>query len=286
MNEAMPESATTVSNLALRVAVVACLVLLLLGFTSVLWTPYPVGSLDVAAAVQGPTPAHWLGTDQLGHDVLSLLMKGLLTSFVVAMVSVALGALVGLPLGLAAARWRRALVLPVAALSEFLAAFPALLLAALLGTALEPGAATVMIAVGIAAVPPFAAAARDAALNAGRLGYVDAARLSGTTGWELVRRHMLYDLVRLVLSRALSLMGVAVLAEAALSYVGLGLQPPATSLGLLLRDAQTYAGLAPGLLLAPGLALTLIALALGLAGYALRLTVEPALRAEGPDGAA
>jgi peptide/nickel transport system permease protein len=272
------------SPLALRIGTIACLVLLLLGFASIVWTPYPVASLDVGAAMQGPTPAHWLGTDQLGRDVFSLLMKGILTSFVVAAVGVAVGALVGLPLGLAAATRGRPLDLTIPMLAEYVTAVPTLVIAALLATIFGSSAATVMVAVGIVSIPALAATMRDAAKAADRLGYVDAARLAGSAGWELTRRHTLPDLSRLLLWRTLSLMAGAVLAEAALSYVGLGTQPPATSLGLLLHDAQTYAVLEPGLLLAPGATIALIVVALGLTAHGLRQTVEPLLRAEATSG--
>jgi peptide/nickel transport system permease protein len=279
-----PDRPSRAGILALRFGIIACLLLLLLGFVSIVWTPWPIASLDVAAAMQGPGAAHWLGTDQLGRDVLSLLMKGILTSFVVAGIAVAIGAVAGLPLGLAAAAWGSPLDRVIAALAEYFTAAPALVLAALLATLFGSSAATVMIAVGVTGIPAFAATARDAARAAGRLGYVDAARLAGSAGWEPIRRHALVDLSRLVLWRALSLMATAVLAEAALSYVGLGAQPPATSLGLLLRDAQAYAVLEPGLLLAPGAAVTLIVLALDVTAHGLRRTVVPALRREAADG--
>lgn len=272
------------SALLLRSSVVACLALLLLGFASIVWTPYPVGSLDVAAAMQGPTAAHWLGTDQLGRDVLSLVMKGILTSFVVAAVATAVGALIGLPLGLLAARRAPRAGLIISALAGYFAAVPSLVIAALLAALFGSSAATVMIAVGITAIPAFAVTMRNAARAADRLGYVDAARLAGSAGWDLTRHHTLPDLSRRLLARALGLMAAAVLAEAALSYVGLGTQPPATSLGLLLRDAQAYAAFEPDLLIMPGAALTLIVLAIGLAGHGLARTVEPAFGQEAADG--
>jgi peptide/nickel transport system permease protein len=271
-------------SLLLRTGTIGCLILLLLGFASIVWTPYPVTSLDVAAAMQGPAAAHWLGTDQLGRDVLSLLMTGILTSFVVAAVGVAVGALIGLPLGLAATHWTGRFDVLIPALGEYVTAVPALVIAAVLAILFGSSAATVMVAVGLVSIPAFAATMRDAARSADRLGYVDAGRLAGSLGWELTRRHTLPDLARLVLWRALNLMGGAVLAEAALSYIGLGTQPPVTSLGLLLHDAQTYAVLEPGLLLAPGAAITLIVVTLAVTAHGLRRTIEPALLPETSDG--
>lgn len=269
-----------------RVAIVFTLLLLLLGFASVVWTPYPVTSLDVAAAMQDPGGAHWLGTDQLGRDVLSLVMKGLLTSFVVAAVAVAVGALIGLPLGLGAAHWGTPGRVTLDGVDTYLAAAPAFVFAVLFALLLGPSAATVMLAVGIANIPAFAVSMRNVLLRADRLGYVTMSRLAGTSPLETARRHTMSGITRLVIAQAVAQLGVGVLAEASLAYVGLGTQPPATSLGLLLHDAQAYALMRPGLLVVPGVALLLIVLLLNVASRGLRGTVDPVLRAEAADGAA
>jgi peptide/nickel transport system permease protein len=269
-----------------RVAVVLALLLLLLGFASLVWTPYQVSSLDVGSAMQDPSPAHWLGTDQLGRDVLSLVMKGLLTSFVVAAVAVAVGALLGLPLGLAATYWGAPGRLALEGVDAYLTAAPAFVLAVLLALMLGPSAATVMLAAGIANVPAFAVTMRGVMLRADRLGYVTMSQLAGTAPFEIARRHTLAGIARLLIAQAIVQLGVGVLAEASLAYVGLGTQPPATSLGLLLHDAQAYAVMKPGLLVVPGLAILLIVLLLNIAGRGLRGTVDPQLRAEAADGAA
>ncbi|MBN9305280.1 MAG: hypothetical protein BGO82_02215 [Devosia sp. 67-54] len=255
---------------ALRIAIVAALLFLLLGFLSILWTPYPVTSLDVAAALQDPGGAHWLGTDELGRDVLSLLMKGILTSFVVAGVAVAIGALLGVPLGLAAALLGPYAELGATGVSGYLLTLPAFVLAVLFACLFGPSAATLMVAIGIANIAPLALATRDAIRTAAAPDYVAAGRLAGGSGLDLARRHMLPTILRLILAQAIAQLAVGVLAEATLSYVGLGTQPPATSLGLLLADAQAYAAGRPGLLFVPGLALLLIALALTIVSREIR----------------
>lgn len=267
-----------------RIAVVLTLVLLLLGFASLVWTPYPVASLDVGAAMQDPSGSHWLGTDQLGRDVLSLVMKGVLTSFVVAAVAVAVGALLGLPLGLVAAYWPPGR-LALRGVDAYLTAAPAVLFAALFALLLGPSAATVMLAAGIANIRAFATTMRNAMLRANSLGYVTMSRLAGTAPIENARRHTMSGITRLLIAQAIAQLGVGVLAEASLAYVGLGTQPPATSLGLLLHDAQAYAVMKPGLLVVPGLAVLLIVLLLNIASRGLRSTVDPALKAEATDGA-
>jgi len=229
-----------------------------------------VTSLDVAAALQDPGGAHWLGTDELGRDVLSLLMKGILTSFVVAGVAVAIGAMLGVPLGLAAALLGPYAELGATGVSGYLLTLPAFVLAVLFACLFGPSAATLMVAIGIANIAPLALATRDAIRTAAAPDYVAAGRLAGGSGLDLARRHMLPTILRLILAQAIAQLAVGALAEATLSYVGLGTQPPATSLGLLLADAQAYAAGRPGLLFVPGLALLLIALALTIVSREIR----------------
>lgn len=269
-----------------RVAIVLALGLLLLGFASVVWTPYPVTSLDVGAAMQDPSGAHWLGTDQLGRDVLSLVMKGLLTSFVVAGVAVALGGLIGLPLGLAAAKWGTPGRLLLAGADTYLTAVPGFAFAALFALLAGPSAATVMLAAGIANIPAFANMMRDAIQRADGLGYVTMSRLAGTAPLEIIRRHTLPGITRLVIAQAVAQLAVGVLAEASLAYVGVGTQPPATSLGLLLHDAQAYAVMKPGLLVVPGAAVLMIVLLLNIASRGLRRSAGSEFAVEADDGTA
>ncbi len=198
---------------------------------SIVWTPYPVGSLNVGGAMQDPSLAHWFGTDQLGRDMLSLTMKAILTSFIVAAIAVAFGALIGLPLGFAAAAWGGPLDWAILRLTDFLFAFPALIIAILITTSFGASTVNVMIAVGIFNIPAFARAARTGALAFKSRDYIAAARLAGMGGIEIARRHILPDVTRLLLIQAIVQLAIGILAEASLSYVGLGAQPPTTSLG-------------------------------------------------------
>lgn len=263
----------------MRGGIVVLLVLLLLGFVSILWTPYPVTSVDVAAAMQDGSGAHWLGTDPLGRDVLSLVMKGILTSFAVSAVAVAVGALLGVPLGAAAAAWGGPADLALRGIGGFLASVPALVTAVLLAALFGSSAATLMVAIGIANVPAFAATTHDSLAAAQRLRYVEQAKLAGSGPWEILRRHTLLGIWRRILAQGLARLATGILAEAAFSYLGVGVQVPATSLGLLLHDAQAYALAKPGLLLAPGLTLFVIVLA-------LNVTLRGIMPRERPDGAA
>jgi len=259
--------------LLLRAGIIASLLFLLLGFVSILWTPYPVSNLDVVSAMQDPGGAHWLGTDQLGRDVLSLMMKGVLTSFVVAAVAVAIGALIGVPLGLGAALLGSYVDLAVSGVAAYLVALPAFVLAVLLATLYGPSAATLMVGLGIANIVPFALCTRHAVVTSSRHDYVAAARLAGASGLELARRHTLPLIVRLLAAQAVAQLGFGIISEAALSYVGLGVQPPAASLGVLLHDAQAFLLAKPLLVVVPGVVILLIVVALNLTSAQLRWMV-------------
>jgi peptide/nickel transport system permease protein len=268
-------------GMSLRIGVVIALVFLLIGFASIVWTPYPIEKLDVGAQLQDWSPAHWLGTDHLGRDLLSLVMKGTLTSFIVAAIAVAIGALIGIPLGLGAAIWGGPLEWVILRFSDFLFAFPALIVAMLITTLAGPSAINAMIAVGIFNIPVFARVARGSALSFKTLDYVAAGRLAGLSDWEVARKHILPNILGLLIVQATIQLAMGILAEASLSYVGLGSQPPATSLGLMLREAQSYALLKPMLAVIPGLTILLIVVALNLAGDGLRDLLDPRLRRVG-----
>lgn len=257
----------------LRAGIIASLLFLLLGFVSILWTPYPVSNLDVVSAMQDPGGAHWLGTDQLGRDVLSLMMKGILTSFVVAAVAVAIGALIGVPLGLGAALLGSYVDLAVSGVAAYLVALPAFVLAVLLATLYGPSAATLMVGLGVANIVPFAVCTRHAVVTSSSHDYVAAARLAGASGLELARRHTLPLIVRLLAAQAVAQLGFGIISEAALSYVGLGVQPPAASLGVLLHDAQAFLLAKPLLVVVPGVVILLIVVALNLTSAQLRWMV-------------
>jgi len=270
----------------LRIGIVVSLLFLLLGFVSVAWTPYPASQIDVVAAMQDPSGAHWLGTDQLGRDVVSLLMKGVLTSFVVAAVAVAIGALIGVPIGLGAVLLGPYADLLVSGIGSYLMMLPAFVIAVLLAVLFGPSAATLMVGIGIANVVPLGLTTRYAMVKTSAYDYVAAARLAGASGLDLVRRHTLPTIVRWLIAQALTQLAFGIIVEAALSYIGLGVQPPATSLGVLLHDAQAFGLAKPLLLIVPGLVIVLIVLALNLTSSQLRSTVAAELVGEDDRGAA
>ena len=254
----------------LRAGVVAALILLLIGFVSIVWTPFPIEKLDLQAQLQDPSATHLLGTDQLGRDLLSMTMKGVLTSFVVAAVATAIGLFVGVPLGIAAAvagGWTERLILGS---TGFLVTVSALVFAVLLTAIAGPGAINAMLAIGLFNIAVLARVTHDLLLPFRGRDHIAASRLAGLGGWDLARLHVLPQFAGLLVAAALVQLSFGVLAEAGLSFVGLGSQPPGTSLGLMLKDAQGFMLFEPLLVVVPGAALLLIALSLNLIATALK----------------
>ena len=263
---------------SLAVGMVATALFALLALTSLIWTPYPIDDIDIGRRFVGVTAAHWLGTDNLGRDMASLLMAGTLTSFIVAAVAVAIGIGVGVPLGLAAAAWGGPVEWLVLRLSDFIFAFPAVVVAILITALIGPGAINAIIAIGIFNIPVFARVARGGALSIATLDFVAAGRLAGLGNGLIAYRHLLPNIMSLIIVQGTIQMSLGILAEAGLSYIGLGTQPPETSLGLMLNDAQGVFLIHPWLTLAPGIAIVLIVIGLNLAGDGLRDAVDPRLR--------
>ncbi|MFK4813059.1 ABC transporter permease [Devosia sp. ZW T5_3] len=262
----------------LVIGLAATVLFALLGLISLVWTPYPIAQIDIGRRFLGPNAAHWLGTDNLGRDMASLVMSGTLTSFVVAALAVAIGAGLGVPLGLAAAAWGGPVEWLVLRFSDFLFAFPAIIVAILVTALFGPGAINAVLAIGLFNIPVFARVARGGALSIATLDFVAAGRLAGLGPAAIAYRHLLPNIMSLIIVQGTIQLSLGILAEAGLSYVGLGTQPPATSLGLMLRDAQSMFLIHPWLTLVPGLCIVLIVIGLNIAGDGLRDAIDPRLR--------
>ncbi|MEO9299050.1 ABC transporter permease [Devosia alba] len=266
---------------SLTIGLGATLLFALLGLVSLIWTPFPIADIDIGRRFLGVTAAHWLGTDNLGRDMVSLLMAGTLTSFLVAALAVGIGAGIGVPLGLLAAAWGGPVEWLVLRFSDFIFAFPAVIVAILITTLVGPGAINAIIAIGIFNIPVFARVARGGALSIATLDFVAAGRLAGLGNTRIAYRHLLPNIMSLLIVQGTIQMSLGILAEAGLSYIGLGTQPPETSLGLMLRDAQGVFLIHPWLTLLPGIAIVLIVIGLNIAGDGLRDAIDPRLR-QGP----
>jgi peptide/nickel transport system permease protein len=244
---------------------------------SLVWQPWPPGEIDIAGKLQAPSARHWLGTDGLGRDIASLLLVGAQASMAVGLIAVGVGLIAGVGLGaLAAARggWVDELVMRGC---DFTFAFPALLLAILLTAIHGPGLVVSVVAIGIFNIPVFARITRGASQSVWRRDFVTAARAAGKGPLAITLDHVLPNIASLLIVQATISFATAILAEAALSYLGLGAQPPLPSWGRMLNDAQALMFQAPQLAIYPGLAIMLSVLGLNLMGDGLRDLLDPRL---------
>lgn len=254
-------------------------VFVLAAFVSLFWTPYDAAALDIAAKLQPPSAAHWFGTDHFGRDVFSMIMVGARVSIAVALVAVGIGMGLGVPLGLAAAAVRGSLLdEAIMRGNDLIFAFPALLIAILITAALGPSALNAIIAIGIFNIPVFARVTRGAGLSLWTRDFVLAARVAGKGAARISAEHILPNLGSLLIVQGSIQFSLGILAEAGLSYVGLGAQPPTPSWGRMLAESQTMFGFAPHLALFPGLAIVLTVLGLNLMGDGLRDLLDPRIR--------
>ena len=249
--------------------------LALLGLVSYVWLPYDVLNLDVAGKLQAPSWAHPFGTDQLGRDVVSVVMLGARASLGVALSAVILGLGVGVPLGLLAAARGGLIDSAVMRLTDVVFAFPAVLTAILIMAVSGPGAGNVIVAVGLFNIPVFAKVTRGAALVQWQLAYVAAARVAGKGTLAISLEHVLPNAAGTIIAQAAVQFSMGIIAEAGLSYIGLGVQPPDQSWGRLLNEAQTLVAAAPHLVIFPGLAILLAVLGFNLLGEGLHAAFDP-----------
>jgi peptide/nickel transport system permease protein len=248
--------------------ITACFVVI--AVTAQFWTPYDPADLSIIDKLQAPNSHHWFGTDQLGRDVLSMVMAGAKNSVGVALLSVIIGGCVGVPLGLWAAARRGPVDELIMRGNDLIFAFPSLLLAILITAVFGPGAVNAIIAIGIFNIPVFARVTRGGALQLWTRDYCLAARVAGKGPSRISFEHILPNLVGLLAVQGTIQFSLGIIAEAGLSYVGLGAQPPTPSWGRMLNEAQTLTALAPSLALFPGVAVVLFVLGLNLLGDGLR----------------
>ena len=260
----------------------AAVTLLLIGLAvlSLIWTPYVPTAMNILRKLQGPSALHWLGTDALGRDVLSMLMVGARNSLSVALIAVAVGMGIGVPLGSYAAARGGMIDGFVMRMTDLAFAFPALLTAVIITAVFGPGAVNAMTAIGIFNIPVFARITRGSSLGLWQRDYVLAARCAGRGDVAITLDHILPNIGHVLIVQATIQFALAIVAEAGLSYVGLGTQPPMPSWGKMLNDAQTYIYDAPHLAIFPGLAITLAVLGLNMLGDGLRDMLDPRIRRE------
>ncbi len=246
---------------------------------SFVWVPYDIETLDIGNKIKPPSAAHPLGTDHFGRDILAMIMVGARTSIAVALVAVGIGMGAGVPLGLAAAARRGSLLDEVIMRgNDLIFAFPSLLIAIMITAVFGASAVNAIIAIGIFNIPVFARLVRGAALSLWTREYVLAARVAGKGAARISVEHILPNVTNLLIVQGTIQFSLGILAEAGLSYVGLGAQPPVPSWGRMLADSQTMISFAPHMALFPGLAILLTVLGLNLMGDGLRDMLDPKLR--------
>jgi ABC-type dipeptide/oligopeptide/nickel transport system permease subunit len=232
----------------------------------------------LTARLKGPTAAHLLGTDQLGRDLLFRVLLGAQTSLMIAGAAVAASLVLGLPLGLVSGYYRGHVDNVLMRLVDALLSFPALLLALAISAMLGPSLHNTIIAIGVAFTPFLARIVRGEALRVVQMPYVEAARAAGTNDLMMMIRHICPNIMPQVMVQATISLAFAVLAEAGLSFLGLGTQPPNSSWGLMIRASRDYLDVAPWTALVPGAAVGLTVLGLNMFGDVLRDVLDPRVR--------
>ncbi|MWB76489.1 ABC transporter permease subunit [Pseudooceanicola sp. 216_PA32_1] len=264
---------------SLAIGLVLTLIFAGAALISLVWAPYDITQMNIANKIKPPSGAHWLGTDHFGRDILSMIMVGARTSIAVAIVAVGIGMAAGVPLGLwAAARKGSLLDEVIMRANDLVFAFPSLLIAIMITATFGPSAINAIIAIGIFNIPVFARITRSGALTLWQRDFILAARVAGKGSARISVEHILPNVTNLLIVQGTIQFSLGILAEAGLSYVGLGAQPPTPSWGRMLADSQTMISFAPHMALFPGMAILLTVLGLNLMGDGLRDLFDPKLR--------
>ncbi len=267
------------ANRALVVGLVLTVFFTGMALISLIWVPYDITQMHIADKLHRPEAAHILGTDHFGRDIFSMIMVGARTSIAVALVAVGIGMGLGVPLGLWAAARKGSLIDELIMRgNDLVFAFPSLLIAIIITAIFGASALNAIIAIGIFNIPVFARLTRSGALSLWTRDYVLAARVAGKGAARISVEHILPNVTNLLIVQGTIQFSLGILAEAGLSYVGLGAQPPVPSWGRMLADSQTMISFAPHLAIFPGLAILLTVLGLNLLGDGLRDLFDPRLR--------
>ncbi|HYB42796.1 MAG TPA: ABC transporter permease [Candidatus Methylomirabilis sp.] len=244
---------------------------------SLVYTPRDPLEMSIAGRLQGPSPGHLLGTDQFGRDLLSRIMTGAVTAIEVGLIAVGIGMGIGVGLGVLSGYFGGWLDEGFMRLMDAVLGFPAVLSALLLAAVFRPGLAVSMVAIGVAFLPVFARLTRASFLEFRDRDFVQAARALGAGDLELIASHIMPNTLPPLIVQATISFPVAILAEAALSYLGLGTQPPHPSWGLMLKESQSFLGANPWYAVFPGSAIAATVLGLNLLGDGLRDLLDPKL---------
>jgi len=264
-------------NINFAIGFFIMLTILFTALLSMAYTPYDPNRMNLSARFQPPNGSQWLGTDQYGRDILSRTMRGSINSIIVGLVAVSIGMGFGILLGSAAAFYRGWVDEIIMRISDVLYGFPAVLSAIVITSILGPGIVNSMIAIGIFNIPIFARLTRATSLSIWERDYVVSAKAIGRSDAGIVWKYILPNILSSLIVQGTVQFAVAILAEAGLSYLGLGTQPPHASWGRMLQEAQTFMGTSAWLAIFPGCAIALAVLGFNLLGDGLRDILDPKL---------
>ncbi|WOC15074.1 ABC transporter permease subunit [Pseudochrobactrum sp. MP213Fo] len=262
------------------VALVFIIMLVSMAIFAPFVAPYDPSAPDYNAVLEGPSWAHWAGTDTYGRDIWSRIIWGARISLSVGFLSVTLGALAGVSLGIISGFYGRWIDSAIMRLCDLLLAFPGILLAIAVIAILGPGITNVIYAVAIFSIPVFARLARSTTLQLKGTVYVDASRAIGVPNRIIMLRHILPGTLPNVIVYFSMRIGTSILTAASLSFIGLGAQPPSPEWGAMLADGRSYMGVADHLTLFPGIAIFVTVLGFNLFGDGLRDALDPKLRTD------
>lgn len=260
-----------ISYLPILLGIFFVSIIVLFTLIGYLYTPHDPTDMQVMNRFSAPSATNLFGTDQYGRDLFSRVMIGGQTSLSIALVAVSSGLIIGVSLGAIAGYHRGIWDEILMRVAEVGYSFPSLLLALLAVTIWGSGQTTIMVAISVANIPIFIKITRANVLHLREMNYVEAARAAGASDLRIIATHILPNSIQPILVQAIASFAGAILAEASLSYLGLGVQPPHPSWGRMLRDAQAFASLAPWTVIFPGLAIALTVLGLNLLGDGLKL---------------
>lgn len=273
--------ATVDTVLQNRLAVAGLIILALLVLAALvgpLIAPFGINEINVSDRLQGPTTTHWFGTDELGRDVFSRVLVGARVSLMVGFIAVGIALVVGVPIGLISGFYGGATDSWLMRMMDILFALPAILLAIAILAVLGPGIVNAMIAIGIVYTPIFARITRGSVLTIKQSVFVRAARSLGATDTRILRTHILPNVMAPIIVQASLSLAFAILAEAALSFLGLGVQPPNPAWGRMLSEGRGFFEQAPWMAIFPGLAIVVTVMAFNFVGDGLRDALDPQQR--------
>ena len=264
-------------NVNFTIGCALTLLIVMVGLLSLVYTPYDPNRMNLSARFQSPRSLHWFGTDQYGRDIFSRVMKGSTNSIVVGLVTVSIGMTFGILLGSLAAFFRGWVDETIMRIADVLYGFPAVLSAILITAILTPGILNSMVAIGVFNIPIFARLTRAISMALWERDYVTSARAIGRSNRGIIWKVILPNILPSLIVQGTVQFAIAILAEAGLSYLGLGTQPPHASWGRMLHEAQTFMETSPWLAIFPGCAIAVGVLGFNLLGDGLRDILDPKL---------